>query len=178
MKKSSTIFLVILLFVFLSTFAISAYKVYSYYSRRQEETQYTRNLTDQFEIVLPPDEKDICPIKIDFEALKKRNPDVVGWIYSEPLSLNYVIVRGKDNSEYLHRSVDRTYLYSGTLFIDSLNSADFSDLNTVIYGHNMQNGTMFHQIVKFKKQVAFVPISVECTHIKKSHFDHISCHFF
>ena len=155
MKKTTRIFLFVSLFFFVATFAFSAAKLTQYYMRRSEETKYVRLLTNQFEIVLPPDEDDICPIKIDFEPLKKKNSDVIAWIYSEALSLNYPIVKGKDNSEYLHRSVDRTYLYSGTLFIDSLNSGDFSDYNTVIYGHNMQNGTMFHQIVKYKKQAFY-----------------------
>lgn len=155
MKKSSRIFLLISLFLFLFVFVFSVYKLASYYSRRQEETKYVRLLTDQFEVVIPPDKDDICPIKIDFDSLKKKNPDVVAWIYSEGLSLNYPIVKGKDNSEYLHRSVDKTYLYSGTLFVDSYNTGKFTDLNTVIYGHNMQNGTMFHQIVKYKKQAFY-----------------------
>ncbi|MBQ7654711.1 MAG: class B sortase [Clostridia bacterium] len=155
MKKSRKIFFLLSLLFFVFIFAFSCFKLVTYYSRRAEETRYVRNLVEQFEVVLPPDKQDICPIKIDFENLSKKNPDIVAWIYSDTLEINYPVVQGKDNSEYLHRGFDRNYLYSGTLFIDSFNARDFSDLNTVIYGHNMQNGTMFHKIGKYRKQAFY-----------------------
>lgn len=155
MKKSSKILFFLSLFFFIAVFVFSVVKLATYYSRRQDETRYVRNLVEQFEVVVPPSEEDICPIKIDFDNLSKQNPDIVAWIYSDTLNINYPVVRGKDNSEYLHRGFDRNYLFCGTLFVDSLNSRDFSDLNTIIYGHNMQNGTMFHKIGKYRKQAFY-----------------------
>lgn len=69
-----------------------------------------------------------------------------------PGVLEYPVVQGKDNSYYLHRDLDKTYKYSGTLFIDFNNAKDFSDDNTIIYGHNMNSGSMFGSLKKYKSE--------------------------
>lgn len=152
MKKSVKILLIISLLSFFFVFCFSSYKLVGYYLQRHKEEIVVNELVKDYEIVLPPDEEDICPISIDFDSLKKKNSHIVAWIYSESLSLNYPIVKGNDNSEYLHKGLDGNYLFAGTLFLDFLNNSDFSDMNNIVYGHNMGNGTMFHNIVKFKKQ--------------------------
>lgn len=62
------------------------------------------------------------------------------------------VVQGKDNDYYLHRGLSGKWKYSGTLFLDSNNEKDFSDDNSVVYGHNMANGTMFGKLKKFKEK--------------------------
>lgn len=69
-----------------------------------------------------------------------------------PGLLEYPVVQGKDNSYYLHRDLDKTYKYSGTLFINADNSSDFIDDNTIIYGHNMTSGSMFGSLKKYKSK--------------------------
>jgi sortase B len=92
-----------------------------------------------------------APITVDFDALRAVNEDVIGWLYVEALSdtINYPIVHGKDNEEYLHMTYQRNYNFAGTIFIDCENSTDFNDCNTLVYGHNMKNGSMFGQLKKF-----------------------------
>lgn len=92
---------------------------------------------------------------VDFDALLEINPDVVAWIYIEGTNINYPVVRGADNSYYLTRLLDGTYNRAGTVFMDYRNRQDLSDRNTVLYGHNMQNGAMFHQLTKYKKQTFY-----------------------
>lgn len=151
MKKSKKIFLIVLLLLFLSAFVLSAFKLWSYYSQRIKEQKIVDSLVESYQKeVVSPD--DICPIEIDFEGLQKENPDVVGWIYCDGLSINYPVVKGKNNEEYLHKSFEGKWTFGGTLFIDCDNNADFSDFNTIIYGHNMKNGSMFHNIIKYRKQ--------------------------
>jgi sortase B len=78
------------------------------------------------------------------------NEDVIGWIYVEAIEdINYPVVKGKDNDEYLHMTYEGNYNFAGTIFIDCENSGDFSDCNTLVYGHNMKNGSMFGQLKKF-----------------------------
>lgn len=86
--------------------------------------------------------------QIDFDALLKKNPETVGWIrfYPEPKEINYPIVQGKDNDEYLHKTFEGNASASGAIFIDVENAGDFSDRNTVIYGHRMKNGSMFRHL--------------------------------
>lgn len=88
---------------------------------------------------------------VDFEALQKINPDVLGWIYIEGTNINYPIVQGTDNDYYLEHLVDRTPNSAGSIFMDYRNAPDFSDFHTVIYGHNMKNKTMFAGITEYKK---------------------------
>lgn len=102
-------------------------------------------------VELEPVEELKAPINVDFKALKEVNDDVIGWIYVEALSdtINYPVVRGRDNDEYLHTTYTRNYNFAGTIFADCANSIDFSDCNTLVYGHNMKNGSMFGQLKKF-----------------------------
>lgn len=86
---------------------------------------------------------------IDFEALKERNPDFRCWIYIPALELNYPVAQGKDNEEYLYLTFDREKNSAGCIFMDAGNSPDFSDRNTVIYGHNMKNRSMFGSLKRF-----------------------------
>lgn len=91
-----------------------------------------------------------APIEVDFEALQEINEDIIGWIYVEGIEeINYPIVQGEDNETYLHTTYEGNYNFAGTLFIDYMNHRDFKDCNTIIYGHNMKNGSMFGKLRKF-----------------------------
>ena len=92
------------------------------------------------------------PIEVDFDKLKSVNEDVVGWIYVDALpDISYPIVKGKDNQTYLHQTYEKNYNFAGTIFVDYENSGDFSDCNTLVYGHNMKNGSMFGHLKKFRE---------------------------
>lgn len=92
---------------------------------------------------------------------EKSNIQKVNWkkfsqatkaVLEIPDVLEYPVVQAKDNSYYLHRGLDKTYKYSGTLFIDCNNNSDFTDDNTIIYGHNMTSGSMFGSLKKYKSE--------------------------
>lgn len=83
------------------------------------------------------------PVKVDFEALRKTAPDVVGWIYCEGTDLDFPVVQGTDNSFYLSHSYDGKEIRSGAVFVDAKNAPGFADSNTIIYGHHMVDGSMF-----------------------------------
>lgn len=89
---------------------------------------------------------------IDFDALRKINPDIVGWIYYEDTMINYPIVKGSDNKKYLHTMFDGTYSDFGTLFVDAVTENPFRQFNTIVYGHHMKNGSMFGELKKLKDQ--------------------------
>ena len=101
----------------------------------------------------PPEPQ--APIVIDFDSLLATNSDVVGWIYSEGTVINYPIARGDNNDKYLHHMLDGRYNSSGTLFLDYRCEKDLSSDNSVIYGHNMKNGSMFHSLVDYEKQAYY-----------------------
>lgn len=102
-----------------------------------------------------PHPTETVPIEVDFDVLLKSNADVIGWIYCEDTPINYPVVQGKDNDYYLSRMIDGTRNSSGTLFADYRNAGDFSDGNTIVYGHNMKNKEMFGTLPNYKKQSYF-----------------------
>ena len=90
--------------------------------------------------------------EINFKALQEVNPDVIGWIYSPDTTINYPVVQGDDNAYYLKHLADGTENRNGCPFLDVQNRPDFTDDNSVIYGHHMQNGTMFAGISWYEDQ--------------------------
>ncbi len=92
-----------------------------------------------------------APFEVNWEELKAVNSDITGWIYIEAIpDINYPICRGEDNDFYLHRTFEKSYLFSGSIFEDYNNSPYFDDPNTIIYGHNMKNGSMFAKLKYLK----------------------------
>ena len=81
--------------------------------------------------------------QIDFAGLKEINPDVVGWIQMEALDVSYPIVKGTYNDHYLHYTFEGQKNAAGAIFMEYTNNSNFEDCNTIIYGHNMKNGSMF-----------------------------------
>lgn len=113
----------------------------------KSEEPKAKDVEEETEVV----KESVIPIHldIDFQALKEINPEVVGWIYYEPFETNYPIVRGTDNEYYTNYTYERVANPAGAIFLEYLNKPDFSNYNTIIYGHNMRNGTMFGSLKKF-----------------------------
>jgi len=88
-------------------------------------------------------------VEIDFEALQSVNAQIVAWIRSDDGQIDYPVVHGSDNRYYLNHLVDGTENKNGSIFIDWRNPGDFSYWNTFVYGHNMNNGSMFAPILQY-----------------------------
>ena len=92
---------------------------------------------------------------IDFDQLKAVNEDIVGWLRIRALDISYPVVQGEDNDYYLHRTFERTDNFAGCLFMNCDNEADLTDQNTIIYGHNMKNGSMFGKLKNYNDPDVF-----------------------
>ena len=92
---------------------------------------------------------------VDFDALKETNEDIIGWVTIPDTVVNYPVTQTDNNSYYLNHLYDGTYNKTGCLFADYENQADFSDRNTIIYGHNMRDGSMFATLNEYDKQEFF-----------------------
>lgn len=92
---------------------------------------------------------------IDFAALSEINPDIVGWITIPDTNIDYPIVQCGDNDKYLKTGFDGEKNRAGTIFLDFESDSDMEGRNNIIYGHNMKNGTMFKDIVKYKDKAYF-----------------------
>lgn len=90
--------------------------------------------------------------RIDLAALRNMNSDAVGWIEIPGTVLSYPVVHTTDNSFYLTHTFRKENNKSGSIFIETSNKADLSDLHTIIYGHNMKDGSMFAVLKNYQKQ--------------------------
>lgn len=86
------------------------------------------------------------------KELKNMNEDFVGVLSIPDTIINYPVMYTKGEDYYLRRSFDKKQSDAGTLFIDKHNNIDPIDDNIIIYGHNMKNGTMFHELLNYKKE--------------------------
>lgn len=89
---------------------------------------------------------------IDLKALREINPDVVGWIYIPNSYINYPLMQGADNQFYLEHTWEGNANPYGSIFLEHRNSPDLTDFNTIIYGHNMRNGSMFAGLSNYAYQ--------------------------
>lgn len=150
MKKTLKIILLSICFI---VFAISLYKICSYVIETSKNRKANQELIKKVITETQyTDKEEKIPISVDFEILKKENSDIVGWIYSNDTVINYPVVQSKDNEYYLRRMINKQYNIEGSIFMDYRNKSNMTDNNTILYGHNMNNGNMFGSITKYKKQ--------------------------
>lgn len=120
-----------------------------------------------------PNKKDIVPTKNEssassekplpdnpknFAELQKKSPDIYAWIEIPGTRVDYPVLQSGDNHPenfYLNHDVNGKYLFAGSIYSQRYNSTDFSDPNTVLYGHNMKNGSMFATLHKFRDKKFF-----------------------
>ena len=85
-------------------------------------------------------------------ALKAQYPDFAGWIVIPDTHVNYPIMHHGDNEYYLTHTYEGKANSCGAIFMEAVNLPDFTDTNTTLHGHNMRNGTMFHDLLQYRKQ--------------------------
>ena len=169
-KKNSTVktILIVLCAILLGVFVFSAYKIIStIMGYRQAEKAYNE-VANQYMAVAsptpvpeesaPPEEQgdgidpEVSPLNIDFEGLRRQSTDYVAWIYSPNTKINYPIAYTDNNFYYLDHIPGEITNANGTIFIDCRNASDFSDTNTCIYGHNMNDGSMFASLRNYRDE--------------------------
>lgn len=162
-NKTLTTVLIILGVVFLGVFAFSGYKLYSILHGYAVAKAEYNNMSSQFvsEQAAAPEEAkseeekvpvEYSPINVNFDALKEQCKDIVGWIYCKDTVIDYPVVQGIDNDYYLHRFMDGSYNANGTIFLDFAGNRDLSCRNNIIYGHHMNDGSMFASLTNYSKQ--------------------------
>ena len=91
-------------------------------------------------------------LQIDLDALRETNEDVIGWIHIPDTVISYPLLHWTDNEFYLNHTWKQTKNSGGAIFMECENNPDFSDFNTIIYGHNLLNDTMFGGLSKYKDE--------------------------
>lgn len=92
---------------------------------------------------------------IDFNGLNAVNPEVVGWLRVGAVDISYPIAQAKDNDFYLHRTFRKEDNFAGCIFMECTNSKNLTDQNTIIYGHNMKDRSMFGNLREFANQETY-----------------------
>ena len=149
-SKWSTVFVVALIILVISL-AMLGVVGYSYIQGQQKYGRIAENV-DMSAVDAPGGPK------IDWDALHAINPDTVAWVYMPGTAINYPVVRGGDNEYYLTHDFegDQGWLATyGAIFMDWRNSPDWSDTAYFIYGHHMNDGTMFADIAGLAEQFRF-----------------------
>ena len=95
-------------------------------------------------------------IDVDLASLQEVNPDVIGWIYVEGTDISYPIMYSGEDEKYLHTTLDGQYAKAGSIFMEGMNSSDWSDSHTILYGHNMKNLSMFGKLRYYKAEKEYV----------------------
>ncbi len=166
-RKKSTLrtVLLVLIAVLFGVFLFSGWRLYSTLREYKiAEAQYngvsglfTQRRDDpgsnsQTSLADPRAGEETSPIQVNFVDLKKTGPEVIGWIWQENTVINYPVVQAEDNDYYLHRFIDGSYSAGGSIFTDCKNTPDFSDHNTIVYGHHMNDGSMFASLRNYRYQ--------------------------
>lgn len=151
-QRISSVISVIVLIVALVVFGFSAFKLYEiFHGYHEGESEYKE--LEEIAIINNNEGNEEEHFQVDFDALKEINPDVVGWIrFEEPAVINYPVVQGSDNAEYLYKTFKGYDNTVGSIFVNAYNNPDFKDKNTIIYGHYMYNGTMFNELEQYAKK--------------------------
>ena len=141
--KKKVLITLVLILIFLSLFIFSLIKIFNYLKDNKENKEIKIMMEEYVTIIddikTPVENK----YKVDFESLKKENPDTVAYIKVNGTNIDYIVVKGKDNEYYLKHNFNKNYNVSGWIFADFHNKFDGSDKNIIIYGHNTQDGSMF-----------------------------------
>ena len=168
MKNARKIVMVLLALVFVVSLGMVVYRSMEY--KKGEETyaeaESLAELPDFSQ--LPPPQPEEPPAQeekpvyvdpyadalreMDFAALREVNSDVLGWILVPGTPISYPLVQGDDNQYYLNHTWKKWNSVVGSIFLECQNSPDLSDFHTIIYGHRMNNGSMFASLKHYKKQ--------------------------
>ena len=90
-----------------------------------------------------------------FQRLKEINPDIGGWVTVPNTGMDYPVVQGQNNIEYVSKDAYGNFAIIGSIFLDSRNGADYKDTYSLLYGHNMSEHRMFSDVNLFKEEQFF-----------------------
>lgn len=145
----------VILFIAIGVLIFCAYKLYqiqSEYWEGDRDYKQLRELAIQ-ETDTDDNTEDEPRFTIDFDALREVNADIKAWIrFDEPSIIDYPVVQGPNNTVYLHRTLSGYENTMGAIFINAGNNPDFTDRHTIVYGHNMNNGSMFGELDEYGKR--------------------------
>lgn len=121
------------------------------------KTMLSTEFTGEFDAKEPDIPKEIRHGKrVNFECLQKINEELYAWIYIPNTKVDGPIAQSaSDNGYYLNHNLNKEPEFAGCFYTENYNHKDFEDKNTVIYGHNMKNQSMFGSLHRFEEKDFF-----------------------
>ena len=116
---------------------------------------------------------------LQIEKLQEQNSDIVGWIEVEGTNINYPVLQGEDNSYYMNHNYKKEENTYGSIFLDKDYDWSIPSSNLLLYGHNLQNGELFHDILNYKDKSYYEehPVIRFTTEKEDSEFEIISAFY-
>ena len=121
----------------------------------QEEEQAKENTIRQEEETKKRKEQEKKERMLKVKKLQEINSDIVGWIQIDGTNINYPVLQGEDNEYYLNHNYKKQKTEKGSIFLDKSYNWDIASNNLIIYGHNLVNGQMFKDLLKYAKEDFF-----------------------
>lgn len=145
----------IALIVLVASLAVLGALLFSYW---QGQNAYDKIADQAFEAPQDVEGAALEDLQVDWDALRAVNPDVVGWIYIPGTIVNYPIVHTDNDERYLTYDFNGEQGWGatfGTIFLQAANAGDFSDANNIVYGHHLNNGSMFACLADMQDDAGF-----------------------
>ena len=127
--------------------------LWTWWGYRKSEETFTQ-MQQQYTAPAETKEAETGLLDVDFDQLRQDWPDVVAWIQWPLMNIDFPIVHGSTNTEYLRRLPDGTWNNGGSIFLEA-NNQSILDWHAIVYGHNMSDGSMFGQLKKYLKEDFF-----------------------
>lgn len=154
---------ILALIVFLGALGYLGFIWFSYHSAEKGYEQLSEQVVQREEASPSGDGEETgneeaawAPLTVDFSALKAVSEDAVLWIDIPGTGVSYPVAQAEDNDYYLRRKLNGDNSFAGTVFMDYRNDPAVADDNTILYGHNMRNGSMFGLLKKYGKEEFFL----------------------
>ena len=152
------VFLILTALVLMSMMAYSAYQLWNIRQHTMQEAETHKQLMEYQPHLQPSISADAPASQGGNQSivdLQRKYPDAVGWLNIPDTRIDYPFAQSENNEDYLYRDLDQNSSPAGTIFMDHRNARDFSDFNTILFGHHMKSGSMFAALQAFDNRAFF-----------------------
>jgi len=148
-KKFINIIYYVAIAVFVISLILLIFSVKDYFTNRKSYNDLSHDYgpTISSEPINEENSEISIENNVNFPSLEKINSHCVGWITIPNTNINYPIVKNDDNEYYLNHNFEKSENKGGAIFMDYRLKEDFSNFNTILYGHNMKDGSMFADVI-------------------------------
>ncbi len=157
-KKKKNILFAVLVFFLIVIIAGLAYIFFVLFNDYKGRSDYEaiRESAVSVETKAATEGEALASNPVDFDSLTERNDEIYAWINVPGTNVDYPVLQSKTSDFfYLEHDLDKNYLFAGSIYTEAANLRDFSDRNTVLYGHNMLDGSMFATLHRFEDKEFF-----------------------